>query len=591
MTVVALLSFSVVAGMGRLVVLALGAAIVASRWVGWRYSTTREQHRMLLAVLGLPFVGLTLMIFSQNTGGTATATVNTAQRIAVVGCIYLIVAALLEVYRVQGQGRSGIYHMSMLMVMMVAGLNYRNVYYPEALALYGVAGVLLLRPARRDPWALLAYALALAFAHWFFNYIPELGVRFYRAAYLNLDALKPEAQVFTASSDMNTVRRASGSRALLARVLAPGGRLRGQIMVTYENNAWTAPQQRSLRQELRPVNGEFVIRDVPGQQWTIFPVKATVGILPVPPGACRLRGDMPFVDVDPWGGLYADTLQEYPVWTDGQLVGPTDGCLQVPDDLRQPLLERARQLSAGASSPLEVARALEAYLQEHGVYDGMAKRGRDQPPLLDFLDNGMRGYCEYFATSLALMLRVRGVPTRYVIGFNLRERNPLGGYWMVRDLDAHAWVEAWLDGQWQTFDPTPPAAVEPRAPDAVAAATDGFKLSLIRLWTWLQAVEWAKLAQATATGLALPLVGVMLWRRWRRWRQPAPTPLEVARARAERRWARLGLVRAEGETWWEFAARFPEGEGDYARRWVEAYCAARYGGAEFTEPAAPARGG
>ena len=263
-------------------------------------------------------------------------------------------------------------------------------------------------------------------------------------------------------------------------------------MLTYADNAWTAPQQRELRQEVRPTDGEFVIRDTPGETWTIYPVKATVGILPVPPGACRLSGDMPFVDVDPFGGVYGDTLQAYPVRTDGLLVGPVEGCLQVPDELRQPLLEKARAWG-GQGSPLEMARSLERYLADHGVYDGHARRGRELPPLLDFLENGMRGYCEYFATSLALMLRTRGIPTRYIIGFSLRERNPLGGYWMVRDLDAHAWVEAYIDGKWETFDPTPPTHPTLRPPEAVGAVTDGAKLALIRLFSWLQGVEWARL--------------------------------------------------------------------------------------------------
>ena len=90
-----------------------------------------------------------------------------------------------------------------------------------------------------------------------------------------------------------------------------------------------------------------------------------------------------------------------------------------------------------------------------------------EPPLLannsidDFLFNTKVGYCEHFASAAAVILRAAGVPTRLVVGYMGGEKNPYDNYILVRQLDAHAWVEYWLpDLGWQRFDPTAVVAPE-----------------------------------------------------------------------------------------------------------------------------------
>ena len=89
-----------------------------------------------------------------------------------------------------------------------------------------------------------------------------------------------------------------------------------------------------------------------------------------------------------------------------------------------------------------------------------------EPPLLgqqavdDFLFRTRRGFCEHYASAMATLLRGAGIPARVVAGYQGGELNPLGNHLLVRQYDAHAWVEAWLPGQgWREFDPT--AAVAP----------------------------------------------------------------------------------------------------------------------------------
>jgi transglutaminase-like putative cysteine protease len=79
-------------------------------------------------------------------------------------------------------------------------------------------------------------------------------------------------------------------------------------------------------------------------------------------------------------------------------------------------------------------------------------------PLASFLFDTKRGYCQQFAGAMALLLRMGGVPARVAVGFTQGQKDPATGRWLVTDLDAHAWVEAWFPHYgWVKFDPTPPA--------------------------------------------------------------------------------------------------------------------------------------
>ena len=77
-------------------------------------------------------------------------------------------------------------------------------------------------------------------------------------------------------------------------------------------------------------------------------------------------------------------------------------------------------------------------------------------PLANFLFARRKGHCEYFASSMAVMLRSLGIPARLATGFQSGVYNPVSDLWLVRASDAHSWVEAWIPGYgWKTFDPTP----------------------------------------------------------------------------------------------------------------------------------------
>ena len=91
----------------------------------------------------------------------------------------------------------------------------------------------------------------------------------------------------------------------------------------------------------------------------------------------------------------------------------------------------------------------------------------------EFFFEQKKGFCEHFSSSFAILMRAAGVPTRVITGYAGGYRNSIGGYWLVRNSDAHAWTEVWLQGRgWVRVDPT--AAVAPeRIYDTLADRAPG----------------------------------------------------------------------------------------------------------------------
>ena len=130
--------------------------------------------------------------------------------------------------------------------------------------------------------------------------------------------------------------------------------------------------------------------------------------------------------------------------------------LQLPPKLDARILPLAQQITAKAANDYDRARALELYLQARFGYTLQLPSTPPDDPVANFLFERKQGHCEYFASSMAVMLRQLGIPSRIVNGFRTGEFNDLTGSYIIRARDAHSWVEAYFPGQgWVAFDPTP----------------------------------------------------------------------------------------------------------------------------------------
>lgn len=133
---------------------------------------------------------------------------------------------------------------------------------------------------------------------------------------------------------------------------------------------------------------------------------------------------------------------------------------QLPNHNNPQTVALGQQWASQFDSKLDIVnQALKMFREEEYVYTL-------QPPLLganasdEFLFNTRRGFCEHYASSFALLMRAAGIPTRIVTGYQGGEINQVGNYLIVRQSDAHAWTEVWLqDRGWVRVDPT--AAVSP----------------------------------------------------------------------------------------------------------------------------------
>lgn len=130
--------------------------------------------------------------------------------------------------------------------------------------------------------------------------------------------------------------------------------------------------------------------------------------------------------------------------------------LQLPPELSGRVRDLAAQLTAGLPTPYDKAKALERYLRETIVYEETPKAIPAGRELVDFvLFESREGYCTYYATAMVMMLRSQGIPARMAAGFaaGLYDQNQAS--YLVRDRDAHTWVEVYFPGYgWVEFEPT-----------------------------------------------------------------------------------------------------------------------------------------
>jgi hypothetical protein len=121
--------------------------------------------------------------------------------------------------------------------------------------------------------------------------------------------------------------------------------------------------------------------------------------------------------------------------------------------------EAALGVTGQAESPYEAAALLETWYREAGgfVYDEQPPPPiGGTPPLVDFVNETRRGYCQHYAGAMALMLRLLGIPSRVAVGFTSGEYSADDNEWVVQNTNAHAWVEVWFpEFGWIPFDPTP----------------------------------------------------------------------------------------------------------------------------------------
>jgi transglutaminase-like putative cysteine protease len=194
-----------------------------------------------------------------------------------------------------------------------------------------------------------------------------------------------------------------------------------------------------------------------------------------PVGAGFVQGDEPV------------SVQRDPVYVPLRGNGPSDWGPRSDRLIRSSpyaaMYEQARQLTQDQPTSYDAVKSVERWLQDNFTY---AERVPSHDvPLMGFLEEDKRGYCQQFSGTMALMLRMSGIPARVAAGFSPGSYNKDTREYRVRDLDAHSWVEVWFTGiGWVPFDPTParsPAQSQSSALATSAAAADAGEVRDSRL--------------------------------------------------------------------------------------------------------------
>jgi len=130
----------------------------------------------------------------------------------------------------------------------------------------------------------------------------------------------------------------------------------------------------------------------------------------------------------------------------------------------------ARSIVGPATKSAAMAEAIERYMATNFKYVKNDVPMARPVPLEDFLLKTHQGHCEYFAAGMVVLLSTLNVPARVAGGYYGGEFNPLTGYFIIRQRDAHAWVEVFVDNRWNVYDPTPSDQRPGSAPGGVLGA-------------------------------------------------------------------------------------------------------------------------
>jgi transglutaminase-like putative cysteine protease len=412
-------------------------------------------------------------------------------------------------------------------------------------------------------------------------------------------------------------------------------RLRARVFDSFDGVAWRARSGEFV--ELKPAgiaaDAEIAAWEatIPGRSYLAAAEASTgqstvrtkilqevfnYGILvtPVAPLRVRAPGRLEIDDtalLRPWAGseIRVYGIQSRPgVYHDPGGDTGLEEALSLPEGLDPRLIALAGQLAAGARSERERIVRTVAYLGRQCRYSLKVGRFETDQPVAEFVFDKRRGYCEYFASAAAVLLRLQGIPTRYVTGFYVSEDSYQGGHYVVREGHAHAWIEAHLSEEgWLEVETTPPGQYSDLIKDlrggwasdlweAVrgffaelwsSASIGDWRATLRWLWAGLRA-RWRGFGIAAAVLLLARLVPRLRRRPARAkalgsLRPEAEPQLAELMTRLDRLWSRRGVARPTHRPPLEHlqgiaASRLEPGERALASQAVDCYYRVQFAG-------------
>jgi protein-glutamine gamma-glutamyltransferase len=261
----------------------------------------------------------------------------------------------------------------------------------------------------------------------------------------------------------------------------------------------------------------------------------------------------------------------------------------------------AREMRSAHADDMELVRAALDMFRQQPFYYTLTPPKLSDNSVDEFLFDTKRGFCGHYASAFAALMRAAGIPARVVTGYQGGTLNPYGDYWILRQSDAHAWTEVWIDGRgWTRIDPTAaiaPERVERGLADTVSAddplasrwqrntpwfAGARLRLDLLReIWrerildfdqdSQRKLLEMLKIPEPDGQKLVMVLAAamtlVLVWLTWQVHRELAPPSKDVAGRTYARLCAKLaaaGIARKVHEGAEAYAMRVAQQRPDLA---------------------------
>lgn len=234
--------------------------------------------------------------------------------------------------------------------------------------------------------------------------------------------------------------------------------------------------------------------------------------------------------------------------------------IALPSALPARVRDLATVIAGDARGAEAQALALERYLRSLPYTYQVQPLNDNEDGVDQFLFSMRSGYCTYYASAMAVMARSLGIPSRVAVGYATGEYDPATGVYLVREAEAHAWPELYIDGRWTAFEPTPIRALPQRGQAGDVTAPTSLPAEELARDRVTGPLIWL----AVLAGVALLTAGGFLLGR----RPPPESPVARAQRALEQCGARAGVPWPAGATLHEYTAlvalRAPAVAGDLA---------------------------
>lgn len=278
-------------------------------------------------------------------------------------------------------------------------------------------------------------------------------------------------------SRLGEVEQLAQSKRIALRYYADrASNLRVRVFTGFDGRAWKAdPRRPQALQKMRAPAGLWPLFDeTPGLASGLTAVAPPAdllsarvvvrsperGAMPVPAHTVAVKVEDVAIEYTPSGVLLPSSRAAvYAVLfaaaaPDESAPGPE--MLAVPEKIDPRLRDLAATLAGASRTPAEIVDRVVGHFQSGYRYSLNVGAFRTGDPVAEFVFEKKKGYCEYFASANTLLLRLAGVPARYVTGYAVRPFHRSGSHYVIRDSDAHAWTEAYIPGRgWVEADATP----------------------------------------------------------------------------------------------------------------------------------------